>query len=176
MARICPKCSYARKETDEAPEWQCPSCQVAYNKVGGEPVPANYGRYGAPIIREKPSGFPVFKLVIAIAIFSAGIGFGRHVWQAKPAAVQATTATAQPPITMYSATWCGYCTAARNFMDANGIDYTEHDIENSTAGYEGYKKLGGGGVPLMVIGKDVSRGFNEQSMRSNLSPWIQKQP
>lgn len=29
----CPKCGYARKETDEAPDWQCPSCGVAYNKV-----------------------------------------------------------------------------------------------------------------------------------------------
>ena len=29
----CPKCSYLRKPTDEAPDWQCPSCGVAYAKV-----------------------------------------------------------------------------------------------------------------------------------------------
>jgi len=29
----CPKCNYKRLESDQAPEWQCPSCGVAYNKV-----------------------------------------------------------------------------------------------------------------------------------------------
>lgn len=29
----CPKCDYARKATDTAPAWQCPSCGVAYNKI-----------------------------------------------------------------------------------------------------------------------------------------------
>lgn len=29
----CPKCSYDRKTTDEAPDWQCPSCGVAYAKI-----------------------------------------------------------------------------------------------------------------------------------------------
>jgi hypothetical protein len=29
----CPKCTYTRTADDYAPEWQCPSCKVAYNKV-----------------------------------------------------------------------------------------------------------------------------------------------
>lgn len=29
----CPKCSYERQPTDDAPDWQCPSCKVAYVKV-----------------------------------------------------------------------------------------------------------------------------------------------
>jgi len=29
----CPKCAYTRKPDDYAPDWQCPSCKVAYNKV-----------------------------------------------------------------------------------------------------------------------------------------------
>jgi hypothetical protein len=32
-AIVCPKCQYLRKQTEEAPLWQCPSCNVAYNKV-----------------------------------------------------------------------------------------------------------------------------------------------
>lgn len=31
----CPDCFYTRKDTDVAPEWQCPSCQKAYAKTGG---------------------------------------------------------------------------------------------------------------------------------------------
>lgn len=29
----CPKCGYERQASDAAPEWQCPSCKVAYAKV-----------------------------------------------------------------------------------------------------------------------------------------------
>ena len=29
---VCPKCGYARKSTDTAPDWQCPACGIAYNK------------------------------------------------------------------------------------------------------------------------------------------------
>ena len=29
----CPKCGYERRPTDRAPDWQCPSCQVAYVKA-----------------------------------------------------------------------------------------------------------------------------------------------
>lgn len=39
----CPKCGYVRLVTDAAPDWQCPSCQVAYIKAkagAGEPVEA----------------------------------------------------------------------------------------------------------------------------------------
>jgi hypothetical protein len=28
----CPKCKYKRKESDANPEWQCPSCGIAYAK------------------------------------------------------------------------------------------------------------------------------------------------
>ena len=37
----CPKCGYVRLATDAAPDWQCPSCQVAYAKAkasAGEPI------------------------------------------------------------------------------------------------------------------------------------------
>jgi hypothetical protein len=33
MSVTCPKCKYVRTATDQAPEWQCPSCGVAYLKV-----------------------------------------------------------------------------------------------------------------------------------------------
>ncbi len=29
----CPKCGYVRKPSDTAPDWQCPSCGIAYAKV-----------------------------------------------------------------------------------------------------------------------------------------------
>jgi len=42
MIRSCPKCSYTRKASDTGvPNWQCPSCGVAYAKfVGQDQAPA----------------------------------------------------------------------------------------------------------------------------------------
>lgn len=31
--RGCPRCQYVRQASDTAPEWQCPRCGVAYDKV-----------------------------------------------------------------------------------------------------------------------------------------------
>ncbi|RZJ23802.1 MAG: sel1 repeat family protein [Haliea sp.] len=31
--RVCPRCSYQRRPTDAAPAWQCPRCEVAYDKA-----------------------------------------------------------------------------------------------------------------------------------------------
>ena len=30
---ICPKCKYKRKPVETSPDWQCPSCGVAYSKA-----------------------------------------------------------------------------------------------------------------------------------------------
>lgn len=30
---ICPKCRYQRKSTETVPDWQCPSCGIAYSKA-----------------------------------------------------------------------------------------------------------------------------------------------
>lgn len=47
--QTCPKCSYTRKPDDNAPDWQCPSCQVAYNKVTPEALAAQS--------QSRPQGF-----------------------------------------------------------------------------------------------------------------------
>lgn len=39
MNKICVKCGYQRKEQEDVPEWQCPSCHVAYAKVEVEVEP-----------------------------------------------------------------------------------------------------------------------------------------
>ena len=32
IGETCPKCQYTRNDNELAPEWQCPNCQIAYNK------------------------------------------------------------------------------------------------------------------------------------------------
>lgn len=36
--RVCPRCSYQRRLADSAPAWQCPRCEVAYDKAQRSPT------------------------------------------------------------------------------------------------------------------------------------------
>lgn len=173
MTRICPKCSYVRKPSDEAPEWQCPSCQVAYIKASGEPAPANYGRYGTPAAKSRNKSSGLLKWTAVLAMLGLVLFLGKPLWSAKQAT--ATVASgAQPEVTLYATEWCGYCAATRKLFEEKGIAYTELDVEKTSAGYEGHKKLGGNGVPLIVIGDEVIRGFDERALHKSLKPWFKE--
>ncbi|MDH5181958.1 MAG: DUF4124 domain-containing protein, partial [Gammaproteobacteria bacterium] len=56
-------------------------------------------------------------------------------------------------VIMYSTTWCGFCKKAKAWFKKKGIQYTEYDIEKSSQAKSEYHALGGGGVPLILIGK-----------------------
>lgn len=56
-------------------------------------------------------------------------------------------------VVMYSTTWCGFCKKAKAYFRKKGIAYSEHDIEKSPQARKEYNTLGGGGVPLILIGK-----------------------
>lgn len=63
-------------------------------------------------------------------------------------------------VVMYSTRWCGYCKKARNFLKKHAIPFIEYDIERSAKAKAQHQALGGGGVPLFVVGKQTIRGFN----------------
>lgn len=172
MTRICPKCSYARQASDSAPEWQCPSCHIAYAKFG-EAAPSVIVTQSTASSRYRDA--PRFSALRWILV-AASIGLG--IWVAKPfetrgeAGPIAAAPLSRPTVVLYSTEWCGYCDAARKFFDKNGIQYTDMDIEKTTSGYEEHKRLGGKGVPLLVIGDEVIHGYSEQTMRHTLGPWL----
>jgi len=64
----CPNCGYIRTDSDKAPRWMCPSCEVAYNKFihqsGNYKVPPE-----RPPIKEEFSFDPKwYKWIILIAV------------------------------------------------------------------------------------------------------------
>ena len=171
MTRICPKCSYARKPSDEAPEWQCPSCQVAYIKASGEPVLAS--RYGTPAAKSRSTTSGLLKWSAALALLGLAVFLGKPLWSGQRAEVAVATGV-QPQVTLYATEWCGYCAATRKLFEQKGIVYTELDIEKTTAGYDGFKKLGGSGVPVIVIDDKVIHGYDERAIHKNLKPWFKE--
>ena len=71
-------------------------------------------------------------------------------------------------VVMYSTSWCPVCKTAKQFFQQNGVDFVEKDIEKSTSAEQEYKRLGGNGVPLIVVGDNTMSGFSEGHMRSLL--------
>lgn len=69
-------------------------------------------------------------------------------------------------VTMYSTSWCGYCRKARRYFNARNIKFKEHDIEKSRWARAQYNKLGGSGVPLIVVGGSIMRGFSVDTFES----------
>ena len=53
---------------------------------------------------------------------------------------------------VYSASWCRDCRAAKQFLDSNGIQYTEIDIDgNPSASDEVVRHVGKRAIPQLVI-------------------------
>ncbi|MFZ6657923.1 glutaredoxin family protein [Undibacterium sp. TJN19] len=193
MTRICPKCSYIRKETDSCPEWQCPSCQVAYNKAADLHLHTNTQGQSRRTTAQKDTSSPsaawkwLVLFIVLLLVSLQSYSSWKKTKASRPAAVtqlaQATSTTTdtgktsnyqQPVITLYGTTWCGYCAAAREFFNANGIVYKDLDVENSNEGYQAYKTLGVNGIPAIVIGGELVEGFDEARIRKKLDPWLHK--
>ena len=169
MPRICPHCNHARKADETAPDWQCPACERAYDKAGSSLPPQGLREYGPNVQPAQRAGAGRW-LLILIAL-GAALWFGRPLLPLGAGPI-ATASASQPEVSLYATEWCGYCKMTREFFAANGIRYTEYDIEKSSEALKQHRKLGGSGVPLIVVGDDVIKGWNEGALRQLLQPWI----
>jgi glutaredoxin-like YruB-family protein len=77
-----------------------------------------------------------------------------------PAEVADVPAAAGGTVTMYSTAWCGVCKQARAYMQQKGIAFTEYDVEKDPTGKADFAKLGGRGVPVILVGGKRMNGFS----------------
>jgi glutaredoxin-like YruB-family protein len=169
----CPKCRYERQPSDTAPDWQCPSCGVAYSKVDSAPPPA---AASVRVHGRAPSGSGGIGKWFMIAAVITGLWLGvARPWQAADdgGGLVAQASAEQPEVVMYATSWCGYCAKARAFFQRNGIRYVEYDVERDAAANRAHRELGGRGVPTIVVGEKVVWGYNERQLAQLLGPWME---
>jgi glutaredoxin len=183
----CPKCSYERKKTDTAPDWQCPACGVVYEKFQNEQFRAQAtmrASSGYAPRRERPAG-SFFKSLLWIGAAAVFAWFWyddirQSVTGRKPAqavSIAATPYTGKPYVVMYSLTTCGHCVNMRAELQSRGIPFREHFLDQDgaklqelaekmqAAGFRG----GGIGTPTLEVNgkilpnnppiKDVLRAY-----------------
>lgn len=104
----------------------------------------------------------LFLLMLLLLAGFAGVTF------TPPAAAAQSTVAADVKVVLYVTDWCGYCRKTKAFFDARGIPYVEHDIEKDAQADKEFERLGGRGVPLVIIDDTVIRGYSEEAMKTAL--------
>ncbi len=74
-----------------------------------------------------------------------------------------------PQVTIYSAVWCAFCHAAKQYFDKLGVKYTDKDVEKDpAAGLEAVDKSGQRGIPVIDIAGDIIIGFDRPKIDAAL--------
>jgi len=73
-------------------------------------------------------------------------------------------------VTIYSTPTCHFCHMAKEFFDANGVTYTDHNVGTDLEKRkEMIEKSGQMGVPVIDIGGTYVVGFDEARLRDLLA-------
>lgn len=68
-------------------------------------------------------------------------------------------------VTIYSADWCAFCHAAKDYLDKLGVKYVVKDVEKDpAAGQEAVEKSGQRGIPVIDIGGNIIVGFDRPTI------------
>lgn len=68
-------------------------------------------------------------------------------------------------VTVYSAPWCGFCVAAKKYLDEKGVKYTEKDVDKDPKfAEEAVEKSGQMGIPVLDIDGKIIVGFDRPAI------------
>jgi glutaredoxin len=180
----CPSCGYLRKPEDLAPEWQCPACQVVYEKAALIKAfqPANRGA-AAPAAVPSPapppqSGGSAFSLksMIMVALVGCILYFGYSFFSGVTISKEASNDLVEPSpivapdktVLLYSRAGCAYCDKAKQFLQKHDVAFEEIDVTTSERGKEEFRKLGAMGTPIMVVADTKVVGYDEGMLKDVL--------
>jgi glutaredoxin-like YruB-family protein len=72
-------------------------------------------------------------------------------------------------VTIYSATWCGFCHAAKEYLDKLGVNYKDLDVDSDPKyANDSVEKSGQRGIPVLDIAGDIIVGFDRPKIDAAL--------
>lgn len=73
-------------------------------------------------------------------------------------------------VTIYSATWCAFCHAAKDYLTKMGVPYEDKDIEKDRKyAQECFDKSGQTGIPVLDIDGTIIVGFDRPKIDAALN-------
>ena len=83
----------------------------------------------------------------------------------RPAARPAARAAATPEVVVYTTSWCGWCRKTLAWLDQQGVDYVNKDIErDDDFRDELIRKTGRTSIPVVDIDGEIVRGYDPGRM------------
>jgi len=159
-----------------APEWQCPSCQVAYAKAADSgnfgsmrpaanvPAPSRSGGLPAGMLK----GVVVLVLLAVVGYYGYSFVSGITITSETTGnMVEASPISAGSGVLFYTAAGCRYCDQARSYLKKHDVKFEEIDI-NGDRGRQEFQQLGAMGTPIIVVGDTRMVGFNEGELKGLL--------
>ncbi len=64
-------------------------------------------------------------------------------------------------VVVYTSPTCGYCVQAKVFLKENGVTYVERDVSVDREAQKALQDMGAEGVPVIVVGLEIIRGFDK---------------
>lgn len=88
-----------------------------------------------------------------------------------PATISRLPETAAMPrarVRIFSAVWCGYCKRAKAQLAQRAVPYEELDVEANADAAREFARLGGRGVPLILVGDQRMDGYDAGGLEAML--------
>jgi len=80
-----------------------------------------------------------------------------------------SAAKAKDKVRIYTAVWCGYCKKAKAHLAAKRVPYDEVDVEASEGARSEFTRIGGRGVPVILVGSQRMDGFSADKLDAMLA-------
>ena len=78
-------------------------------------------------------------------------------------------------VTVYSATWCAFCHAAKEYFDKLGVKYVDKDVDKDQKfAQESVEKSNQMGIPVIDIDGTIIVGFDRPKIDAALLAHTQK--
>ena len=78
-------------------------------------------------------------------------------------------AKAKDKVRIYTAVWCGYCKKAKAHLAAKRVPFDEVDVEASEGARSEFARIGGRGVPVILVGNQRMDGFSADELDAMLA-------
>lgn len=71
-------------------------------------------------------------------------------------------------VRLFTTRWCSFCKRAKAYLQKRGTPFEELDVEASPAAKAEFKRLGGRGVPVILVGRERMDGFDDAALEAML--------
>lgn len=72
--------------------------------------------------------------------------------------------TETPEVIMFTSDTCGYCHAAKDYLDSLGVKYTEKNVSQDVEARKELIQKRFMGVPVIIVGDETIQGFNKDRL------------